>query len=35
VLSEGSVVRHGPADEVMTLLRNAARPQVVPIHERA
>ncbi len=35
VLSEGSVVHHGPANEVMTLLRTAARPQVVPIHERA
>ena len=35
VLSEGSVVRHGPAGEVMTMLRSAARPQVVPIQERA
>ena len=35
ILSEGSVVRHGPAGEVMTLLRSAARPNVVPIHERA
>jgi PrtD family type I secretion system ABC transporter len=35
VLSEGGVVRCGPAGEVMAMLRNAARPQVVPIQERA
>ena len=35
ILNEGSVARCGPADEVMTVLRSAARPQVVPIHERA
>ncbi len=35
ILSEGSVARYGPAGEVMTMLRSAARPQVVPIHERA
>ena len=35
ILSEGSVVRCGPAGEVMTMLRSAARPNVVPIHERA
>ena len=35
ILSEGSVARFGPAGEVMTMLRSAARPQVVPIQERA
>ena len=35
ILSEGGVARHGPANEVMSMLRNAARPQVVPIQERA
>jgi ATP-binding cassette subfamily C protein len=34
VLHEGAVARYGPADEVMSMLRSAARPQVVPIHER-
>jgi ATP-binding cassette subfamily C protein len=35
ILADGSVARHGPAGEVMSMLRSAARPQVVPIQERA
>jgi len=35
ILSEGGVAHHGPANEVMAMLRSAARPQVVPIQERA
>lgn len=35
VLHDGSVARYGPAAEVMTILRSAARPHVVPIQERA
>ncbi len=34
VLNEGGVARYGSAGEVMSILRTAARPQVVPIHER-
>jgi ATP-binding cassette subfamily C protein len=35
VLNEGCVARYGSASEVMTMLRSASRPQVVPIQERA
>ena len=35
VLHDGGAARYGPAAEVMTILRSAARPQVVPIYARA
>jgi PrtD family type I secretion system ABC transporter len=35
VLHDGSVARYGTAEEIMTMLRSVAPPNVVPIHERA